>query len=447
MDFQKNDILGLLNLGVKDRVQDLRQSIDPSGSGVSSMLEKDSGGRLKFWEVETCFTCPIVGMCLTVSEQKRILKKTDFPTKKASLYEIHEALVVCGDSNNKVSRRIDALLERKFMKTAAPLFALDDNAFMDHFKTAFESGDYLETLWAAAVNPKLPLESKRKVFGEIHMTMHFGGEERRKMKQKVHRLDAAIEKMTQEMRVGRDHRRELQKRNDETARELLRLKHENESLKIENRKMKEALQDQRERSEIAELERKKRELEDSLSLVTDAYADARAQLHGLNEKREQLSVELKLQKKMTDQVREEAGKVIGHVIALSQCTGNDGCECDESCPAFDLCRKRILIVGGISRMESIYREFIENSGGTFDYHDGYVKKGVKPLEERLKRADMVLCPVNCNSHAACAVVKRLGKKHKKNVHMLHNYSLSTVSQVIRDATVYGEESAAGTFGF
>jgi hypothetical protein len=81
-------------------------------------------------------------------------------------------------------------------------------------------------------------------------------------------------------------------------------------------------------------------------------------------------------------------------------------------------------------MESLYRELIEGSNGVFEYHDGYVKKGARDIESRLKRADMVLCPVNCNSHAACSIVKNLGKKHNKTVHILANSSLSTVSQVI-----------------
>ena len=35
------------------------------------------------------------------------------------------------------------------------------------------------------------------------------------------------------------------------------------------------------------------------------------------------------------------------------------------------------MVGGITRMESLYRELIESRGGVFEYHDGYVKKGAQ----------------------------------------------------------------------
>lgn len=38
-------------------------------------------------------------------------------------------------------------------------------------------------------------------------------------------------------------------------------------------------------------------------------------------------------------------------------------KCSPECPSFDLCRKRILIVGGPGRMEDAYRRFIEARRG------------------------------------------------------------------------------------
>jgi len=100
------------------------------------------------------------------------------------------------------------------------------------------------------------------------------------------------------------------------------------------------------------------------------------------------------------------------------------------CPSYDLCRKRVLIVGGIERMEKAYRKLVEERGGIFEYHAGHMKSGSKGLENSVQRADMVLCPVNCNSHGACLKVKSLGKKFKKPVHMLSNFSLSAVARTM-----------------
>ncbi|NCC06054.1 MAG: DUF2325 domain-containing protein, partial [Proteobacteria bacterium] len=81
-----------------------------------------------------------------------------------------------------------------------------------------------------------------------------------------------------------------------------------------------------------------------------------------------------------------------------------GGKCSPSCPSYDLCKKRVLIVGGIERMEKSYRRLIEERGGVFEYHAGHMKSGGKGLESSVQRADLVLCPVNCNSHGACLKV-------------------------------------------
>lgn len=102
----------------------------------------------------------------------------------------------------------------------------------------------------------------------------------------------------------------------------------------------------------------------------------------------------------------------------------------ENCPAFNFCQKKVLMVGGIDRMERRYRELVETCGGTFEHHNGTMKKGTQKLKNSMLRADVVLCPVRNNSHAACQQVKKLGKKFNKPVYLLSNFSLNAVSQVI-----------------
>ncbi len=117
--------------------------------------------------------------------------------------------------------------------------------------------------------------------------------------------------------------------------------------------------------------------------------------------------------------------------AAGGCTSRD-CA---TCPSFDLCRKRVLIVGGRERMEGVYRKFVEERGGVFEYHNGHMRGGGKALENSFLRADVVLCPVNCNSHRACLLLKSLGKKHNKAVHMLPGYGLSTMTKAMGGASV------------
>ncbi len=89
-----------------------------------------------------------------------------------------------------------------------------------------------------------------------------------------------------------------------------------------------------------------------------------------------------------------------------------------------------MIVGGMTKMEAFYRKLIEENDGVFEYHDGYTRGGTKSLDCQIKRADVVLCPVNCNSHNACSMAKRLGKKYKRTVKMLPGSGLSAISQAL-----------------
>ncbi len=81
-------------------------------------------------------------------------------------------------------------------------------------------------------------------------------------------------------------------------------------------------------------------------------------------------------------------------------------------------------------MQAYYRDLIEQKGGIFEYHDGYMNGGKRGLEGQVKRSDIVLCPVNCNSHGGCLSVKKLCQKHNKPVQMLSGASLSAISQAI-----------------
>ncbi len=118
------------------------------------------------------------------------------------------------------------------------------------------------------------------------------------------------------------------------------------------------------------------------------------------------------------------------IFTKSKPAKDSSCEsCPTPCPCAS-CPKRILIVGGIERMEPLYRQAVEAKGHIFEYHAGHLRKGGNKLENLLQRADMILCPVNCNSHSACLQVKSLCKKHNKNLHIMKNFSLSAIERTL-----------------
>jgi hypothetical protein len=378
---------------------------------------------LKFWEIDHFFKCPVVGMCLTLSEQKQLLKKAGITVKDKSPFEIHEVLVASAESESRLSRRVDNRLNRKFGKEAELLLGLDTDEFRGRFKSAFEAGDCIAVSWAAAINPGLPTETKREIFGDIHMAMHWSGEQSNMLKQKVasqrKEMDELRESSKKTIQLGRT----LQKENEHLRQDLAGLKITLSAVEKERSKLADDLAALKSRHHFAEIEQENHILKIKLEALLATSEEKERQMLSMQERNVRLSSEIERQQESNWLIKNEAQEIIEEIFTLNRC--------DANCPSFDLCKKRILLVGGITRMESLYRDLIERSGGIFEYHDGYMKKGVKKLEGRLRRADVVVCPVNCNSHAACSIVKNLAKKHNKTLHMLANSSLSAVSQALR----------------
>ena len=378
---------------------------------------------LRFWEVDNFFKCPVVGICLTVSDQKHLLKKAGLSYKKKSPYEIHELFVACSENKNRLSKRVDNFLDHKYGAAAKLLLELDHAQLLAHIKTCIASGEYVIAVWAAAIYPGLPLAVKRKIFGEIHMTMHWSGEQGARIKQKLVTYDKKINRLEKNLKNAMHTRRTLQKEKGHLSQVCKTLEATLSGMETEKDRHDKNNPSCPYASGANELEQENERLKAGIEEMRVLVKDYQNQVAQLKQTNQQLSETLDRQKALNLHYQEEIQAVISEFSTLNRC--------DASCPSFDLCKKRVLIVGGITRMESLYRELIEGSGGIFEYHDGYMNKGVRQLESRLRRADVVVCPVSCNSHAACSIVKNLAKKHKKTVHMVAGSSLTAVSQVIQ----------------
>ncbi len=408
-------------------MQKKQQFAEIENSNMIGLNDQDFSppALLKFWEIDNLFKCPVAGMCLTFSEQKQLLKKSGIPIKKLSSFEIHETLVASSENENRLSVKVTNLLHRKFGKEAASLLELGQKEFMAHWAEIFETGDYMYVLWAAATRPGLPIECKTGIFGAVHMSMHYNAKQNGKIKQKLFAREEELNAARRYVKEANRTRRTLQKENNCLVRKQTDLTTKIACMEIEKTKFEEKLAISESCRLATGFEQENRCLQEEIDALSEKFKEKEEQTASLKKENAWLFAELERQKESNRHFGMESRKIIKEAFKLN--------DCDASCPAFDLCQKRILLVGGITRIKSLYRQLIEDSGGIFEYHDGYMQKGVKKLENSLRRADMILCPVNCNSHAACSIVKNLGKKYDKPVHMLANSSLNVISQTIRNS--------------
>ncbi len=138
-----------------------------------------------------------------------------------------------------------------------------------------------------------------------------------------------------------------------------------------------------------------------------------------------------MQKGWTNIAFDKPGKKKKSRLHASCRCGANPAQCDESCCNYSQCIKKILLIGGITKLKHRYKDLIESHGYKCVYLDGYLKKGEKHLEEKIVRCDMVFCPVDCNSHNACASAKRLCRKHGKPIKILTSSGVTNVAKAVK----------------
>ena len=313
---------------------------------------------LRFWEIDHFFKCPAIGMCLDIAEQKQILKNAGISLKKKNPFQIHETLVATSENENKISRKLDLKLGRKFRSEIERFFDVREDEFMRLWKAHFEDGESEGIFWVAAIRPYLSPKARRAIFGDIHMSMHLGAKRQNEARQAlVHEKEKGRE-LTLRLREASGTGRTLRKENKRLKHELSELRERCLSLEkniLGLEKESAGLQDY---SVLAHLRTENQELELQLGGLSKEIKDYRLRFDALQRRNGDLESKLERQHEMNGNLREEMGTVITQFSSMNRC--------DESCPSFNLCRKRVLIVGGITKMETLYRKLIEESAASLN---------------------------------------------------------------------------------
>ena len=94
--------------------------------------------------------------------------------------------------------------------------------------------------------------------------------------------------------------------------------------------------------------------------------------------------------------------------------------------------KTIALIGGLGKASTHYEHIIQELGGYCLYHDGDLRHGRKRFAEMIHQADIVLCPVDCNSHGAATSTKKLCKAMHKPCYFLRSSGISYVREKLRE---------------
>jgi len=389
---------------------------------------------LNIWEIDRHFKCPVIGAMLSVDKHKDILKKCGWGVRELKPYEYHSYLMGCMGDENAVSIKTNNYIRHqsgKYMKEIASLYKKKDSKKVRALWSDYSARGIIGPVMYAIVSHKdMDVQLLQDIHGEVHMLSHANMTEvfniRRKLENADQVLDREKNKSCEKSKKIRElvsHLKLTGKDKDSLSRENIRLKKRIDELETQT-----ASQQPSELDLTQDVER----LEQALSCQQEATLRAERE-------RKQLEIQLFSARNENSMLKEEFAQLSSVFAAgtddLYRCRKPEKCPItgtcpDEDCPRRRLCAKRIFMIGGITKMKSYYRQIVEKAGGEFDYHNGYIRNSNEDLAAKVRRCDVVVCPVSCNSHNACLKIKHLCVRYNKELKILNSASLSAVTQAL-----------------
>jgi hypothetical protein len=373
--------------------------------------EDPSNRRTKIWEFNQNLHCSIIGTCLSTSELRQTLTRLGLARSDWTDHDLHHNAVALAAKHDQAAKLLHKALDRRYKlpvsqfskaRTEAEVTAL--------WRDAVRRGDIPGAYWAVLTHPATTQALVRLVFGEVHMLSHL---------------------------VGAANRADI--------RRLCDLEQRKTELEAKLRRQQEALQ-----HAVASRDANIRDLRQSLrqrlteeAPVTggDETAALRALVADLEtrlaaEGRRRAAMEARLAEARGDLTRERSARVELEGVAASLRTELSMIErylqpeIEETPWRTD--GLSLLYVGGRPNQVAHLRSISESRGASFLHHDGGIEHQSDLLAGLTSRADIVLFPVDCVSHDAALMVKRLCRPTNKRYIPLRSASATCFLAALRD---------------
>ncbi len=353
----------------------------------------------KVWELQHQTVCKVIGMALDLEDLKKIARKFGISPGDPLMdheFALHSTAVQLCGSDNKVARYVQKMIQTRSARYAHRLSGLDVCQLIE-LVTESKGGPDVP-LWAVLWNlATWGLENGASVetalLGFIHVLEH---------------------RLMREFRGSVSVREDQRADEARTADEVIRLKRRLLDLQSDLDRHDKVNRQLRDR--VAELESsqghalgpgifpmlmKSRRVDQSEKIVRVQMLldETRCRNQDLEQECSRLRTEVELLAREVSRETHEKAPVVRETVPLE-------CPCQEY-----LGQKHVTMVGGIKSLEMHYRELVEAMGGTFQRHDGDCRGGECPIHDCVRRADLVVCPVEVNSHNAVKSVKKLCKKY------------------------------------
>jgi Uncharacterized protein conserved in bacteria (DUF2325) len=383
--------------------------------------------RRRIWEISSNVHCSIIGTCLTTAELRQILVKMQLAgAHKDSDHELHGQSVLLAGRRDHASKLLQKALDRRH-RSAIGQFAKARNVedLRNLWTRAVQRAEIPGAYWAILTHPLTTEDLVRHVFGEVHMLSHLVGAANRADIRRLRELE--IETAALKDKVARQQRqlRDAFVLRDATIATLT----EALSKAIASHSVGSAANGgagEAESETTAEL----------VSELRKRLASRTASCEEMQRRLQRLKVELDVERKRRFGLEQRESELRDELEAAERSLARqfpDGQPSSDR--SIDLSGVTILYVGGRTTNVVQLRMLSEEYGAMFLHHDGGVDDRSGLLASHVAQADLVYFPVDCVSHTAVVVTKRMAQKLGKPYVALRSSGLTSfVSALRRDAS-------------
>lgn len=376
--------------------------------------------RKRIWELSSNLHCSIIGTCFSTAELRQLLVKLDTPgAVKATDHELHGQAVSLASNRAGGAKHLQKALDRRH-RTMVSQFekARSEDEVRKLWDTALERGDIPGAYWATLTHPKTSHALARHVFAEVHMLSHLVGAANRADIRRLRQLETERAELENKVAKQQARLRDAILERDTTIRNL-------------NQALAERLGEQPVESPVVErttLEKVVVDLKDQLGREADRRARAEERAKALDLALSRSESTRKTAQAAAEKLQIEIAGAEQTITRLAE-PGPNGV------PLVYLGGLCILYVGGKSNLLAPMKSITEECSAQLLHHDGGVETSMALLPGLITRADLVIFPVDCVSHEATTIVKRLCRQTGKRYVPLRSAGLTSYVAALQDAAV------------
>jgi hypothetical protein len=372
---------------------------------IETPMAKTGLRRIKLWELEDKYHCPVVGTCLTLEEIKKIARKSGFSGQGFDAYRLHVEAVSVSCTRNEASEAMHKLLDRKYDLVLRQFDKLrTDDAVRALWKEQLEQGRVAGAMWAALTHKAGSAETRQVVYADVHMLSHQVGAGQAADLRRLEWLE-------------REHAQLLRQSREDAARQTRELAARDARI----RQLEvDSADTWRRAQEASPLRQRVEELESGVAMTgmaqrLMALADENARVQNRNDELVRRVFELEA---ALFEARGELDAAVRERDAMERLWASENSPapaCDGQCNVCpgSLRGRCVLCVGGRLPLLPQYRQLAERLGVRLIHHDGGKEESLSRLPALLASSDAVICPTDCVGHLAYYQLKQHCKQAGK----------------------------------